>query len=334
MPTRKSHSQKKSEKQARRAKAKRQFYSVSNGALIGVLVVLTVLALYSSTAYTTGTTDRGSTIALSDDATGAIGISPPAQIPSGGVERLVTITNNFNFASTITITLTGTTATNGDIIVGGVNQGDSASVTLAAAGSQQFDIDLPNNAFQDSPATFTITSTGNGITGVADRTVPIVNSGGGGGGGGGNAANLQLVANSGQTGVNGQASGVLFQFQNTGTTAVTITDISVNAGGPAKQLVDAGGGTGSANREVFIDVTSNSQTTEDPEDGYLDVGSYALKSTAPLTQTATIQAGDTGTVYLYEFQRNNGNGVNMNGRSIDVTFTASDGSTVTLTFTS
>lgn len=46
-----------------------------------------------------------------------------------------------------------------------------------------------------------------------------------------------------------------------------------------------------------------------------------------------IGTGETATISLYEFQKNNGQGVNMDGRTVIVTLGFSDGSVKTITFT-
>ena len=323
------HEQKKREKKRRRARAKSGLYTWTSFLYTAILILLVVFVVFNSTTYSTGELFRPSSADIGTDEDAVIGLELPSEVEAGTTSPLVSVRNNFDSTKDFTLTLTGATAANGDIVIDGINRGDSHTMTLAAAGEKVIDFDSFPPAWRDSPATFNVVVQGGGLTAETSRSVPLVKKSGGGGGIGA-AEDLEFVVGSAYPDVNGQSTGARFQIENTGGETVTITDIEISVkGGPTKQLVDSGAGEGAGQREIFIDSASNSGVTEDAADGYLDIGSYPLGNPVTLTQEAAVAPGNTATVYLFEFRKNNGRGESIADRTLTVTLTASDGSTIT-----
>lgn len=141
---------------------------------------------------------------------------------------------------------------------------------------------------------------------VTTRSVDV--SGTGGGGGGTTAAESVSQA--------GAASGgtdISFQLENTGSSDVTLSSISVAVqNGPAKEVDNPGG----------KEVTGG--------DGAID-GSFNLGDPVSFSTDPTIEDGETETFTIGQFRKNNDDPEDVSGRTVEVTINFADGSGETYT---
>jgi hypothetical protein len=151
----------------------------------------------------------------------------------------------------------------------------------------------------------------------------------------GSASRVEYVIESGLASANGgESSGVQFQFRNTGSESVEATSISITTDDTqVARIEEDNGGEGNGQREVFIDSESNSANAETNNDGYLEVPSYTIGDTASLTESALVPAGNDATVYIYRFEKDNGNSRNMNNDQVTVIINFADGTSKQFQFT-
>lgn len=148
---------------------------------------------------------------------------------------------------------------------------------------------------------------------VDDVRIYGIGGGSGGGGGGGSTA-ADSVATSGTASFPNGGSELVFDLENTGSSGVTLSNVSVTvSGGSAKKVGNPGGD----------EVSGGGGAVTSP----FDLGTTVAFGTDP-----TIGAGATETFTIGQFRQNgNNNPVDVSGRTIDVTIGYADGSTETYT---
>ncbi len=153
--------------------------------LAGVVVSVAVSAVPAS-SYSTGTAQRGSSVAVASDETAVVGLDVATSVKKGGVHPLVNVTNRMGVPLTVTVTLTNPNT--GELYYDGTKRGSSATFTLGAAGTPTAQVAVKVSKKPDVIA-FDVTAESNGASvRAANRRVNVStgpSSGGGSGGGGG-----------------------------------------------------------------------------------------------------------------------------------------------------
>jgi len=132
----------------------------------------------------------------------------------------------------------------------------------------------------------------------------------------------------------GATSGYQLSFTNNGPAEVTVDTVVVrDTSAAATDVYEAGTGTGSGQREIYVD-------GDDP--GYLEMSgppSYeenanrlVIGETRGLNETATVQSGTTGYVAVWEFVDGDGAGVDLIGETVTLRIVFADGSVRTKTY--
>lgn len=141
-----------------------------------VLVALFVVASGLGTAaFTTGSLDRASDVDVAADTDGVYGIDLSSAVHTNSTERLVTLTNRLDRDVTVTITLDSASTDRGDLVVGGVNEGNQTSFTLASGNSQRIDVAVPDDdSLVGTTIVFHAEASADGLyVSAENRTVPI-----------------------------------------------------------------------------------------------------------------------------------------------------------------
>ncbi|PSP79540.1 hypothetical protein BRC81_04835 [Halobacteriales archaeon QS_1_68_20] len=130
------------------------------------------------TSFTTGDLRRGPTAEVVADADGALGIDKAAAVHTGSTCRLVTVTNRFDQEIDVTVALRDDSTHYGSLVVDGLEQGNSTTVTLASGDSRQIDVTVDDDDSYDGETIYYhVTADGSSIDVTAtDRRTPIDNS--------------------------------------------------------------------------------------------------------------------------------------------------------------
>ncbi|NEU56109.1 hypothetical protein [Halorussus sp. MSC15.2] len=235
-----------------------------------------------------------------------------------------TCTWDASASETVTLTVgTDPTAQNADVAFS-VSDTSVASVSGSAIGTTG----------PDGTTTVTVRAEGNGEVrvygssgGSGDAlTIDVRNFGDGGGG----TAGVTYTGES-RT-VEGTQSGVRsvlqVELRNELSDAADLTAVKVNSTqGPGKRIRETESGVGEV--EIDVDGDGNSDSTTDRREG------WAVGERISLASRATVGSGDTAVVQFFEFRKNNGDPVDMQGRRATVTvyYETADGETKTTTFT-
>lgn len=123
---------------------------------------------------TRGTLDRNATLDVVSDQNGIVGLGVNDTVRIGNTDDMVSVTNNVNREMTVTVTLDPAYQTAGDLVVNGVNYGDTATVTLSPNASETVEVDLATGCSLDGE-TLTYDLDGNATTfdGNAPRSAVI-----------------------------------------------------------------------------------------------------------------------------------------------------------------
>lgn len=141
---------------------------------------------------------------------------------------------------------------------------------------------------------------------VTTRSVDVSATGGGGGG-------TTAAESVSQVGTVSGGTDVSFELENTGSSDVTLSSISVAVqSGPAKRVNNPSGD----------EVTGGG--------GVVD-GSFNLGDTVSFSTNPTIADGETETFGIGQFRKNNGDPEDVSGRTVEVTIEYADGSVETYT---
>ncbi|WP_435359264.1 hypothetical protein [Haloarchaeobius sp. DFWS5] len=243
-----------------------------------------------------------------------------------------------------TCTITGGTTTV-DLVMNTNPTADGASVTYAVNNSMVSSLSRTSgttNGTGENATTLSLAENGTVVvyttSGAGGDNIRFEVSGlpGGGGGGGGSSADaVDQVGGSGAA--FGGGSGARFTVENTGGSAVTITDIAVDVsgGGSISRVQEGNGGSlNSFQHEVYIDASTDGAYEPGGKPYHNDNGApLQLGTTVTLTDSATINAGDSATIEFYQFQNNGGNSRSVSDKQLSVTVYYSDGTSETFTFT-
>lgn len=144
--------------------------------LVGVLLALS--AVSPVTSFTTGDAGRNPTVDVVGDGDGALGIDTATAVHTASTCRLVTVTNHFDQAIDVTVALRDDSKRYGSLVVEGLDQGNSTTVSLASGGSQQIDMTVDDDDSYDGQTVYYhVTADGSSIAVTAnDRSTAIDNS--------------------------------------------------------------------------------------------------------------------------------------------------------------
>jgi len=136
------------------------------------------------------------------------------------------------------------------------------------------------------------------------------------------------VSGSAVADVDGSSNAIQFDLENTGSSAVTIDAIKINSTNTSADIVaETNSGNDETSKEVYVDA----DTDGDYEAGDSGGSKLFIGNQETLSNASTINAGNQGTVYVYEFQENSGTLVNMEDSRVTVTIFYGDGSKDTFT---
>lgn len=129
-------------------------------------------------SFTTGDADRNPSSDIVNDTDGGLGIDSAVAVHTASTCRLVTVTNRFDQGLDVTVELRDDSKQYGALVVGGIEQGNTTTVTLSSGGSQQVDMKVDDNDSYDGETVYYhVTANGNSVDVTAnDRETPIDNS--------------------------------------------------------------------------------------------------------------------------------------------------------------
>lgn len=134
-----------------------------------VLLVVSVTAL-PTTSFLSATLDRSSTTNVVVDGEAVAGLEIAGTVHTGETERLVTVTNNFSQDLQVTTALDSGSTDVGNLVVGGVSEGDSTTFDLGTSASQRVDLDTAcDRSLDGRTVSFSVSVTGSGLDGVVER---------------------------------------------------------------------------------------------------------------------------------------------------------------------
>lgn len=147
---------------------------------IGIVVLAGLVVLTAGTpvaSFSTGQTDRSPAIAVVSDTDAAHALDAQPTLNTGETCRLVTTTNNFDEALTVTVSLADDSTAYGNLTLGNGSEGDEVTFDLAAGDQQQVDLDVKNDSSIDGETVYyRVSATGSTISVVApDRYATIDN---------------------------------------------------------------------------------------------------------------------------------------------------------------
>lgn len=129
--------------------------SRGGGGYLSSLTFVLILALFAalfvggagleSTAFRTGETPRGATADVTIDESGAHALDTTSAVHINATEPLVNVTNHLTQDVTVTVTLADGSTDIGSLVVDGVSEGNVATFTLAAGGTQTVDLAVPDD---------------------------------------------------------------------------------------------------------------------------------------------------------------------------------------------
>lgn len=126
-------------------------------------------------AFSTADVDRSSSIDVTSDASGALGVDTAPSVHINSTEPLVNLTNRLGRSATVTVELRSASADRGDLVVNGRNEGDRVSMTLDHGESVQIDVSVPDNSsLVGESIRFDVRGSATGLRVSANgRSVPI-----------------------------------------------------------------------------------------------------------------------------------------------------------------
>ncbi|MFC7175691.1 hypothetical protein [Halosegnis marinus] len=152
----------------------------------------------------------------------------------------------------------------------------------------------------------------------------------GGDGSGGTSTSADSIEYNGDGGTTGQSSQVQFSVLNNGSSDVEITGVSVDAQS-TKSVYEQSGGSDAGQNEVYIDSTDSGYYEAGPSSGQ-ETNELTNGQTVSLTDAATVGAGRNATVTVSFFRKNNGDRVDVTGKTVTVVLEFADGTSETITF--
>lgn len=226
----------------------------------------------------------------------------------------------------------GTVTTNASGGAVALDPNDVAEVAFAEFHSDTTEVDVTDEDFRVSVA-----YQRNGVSESREFVVYADSAGDDDGENGSTSASqTSYVAGRGSAARAGPESRVDLDIQNTGSDAVSITQISISGSGPLSTIMENNGGSNQAGQhEVFINATTDGLLEMDGAPYYDDDGSesYQLGTVESLTETATLNPGAQAQVTLLNFRNNGGQTMSAADRELSVTLYFQDGSSTSFTFT-
>lgn len=140
-----------------------------------VIVALVVVAIggTGTGAFTTGSVDRGSSIAVATDENGVVALDVNESVPVNSTARLLTVTNNLGLSVDVTVTLHDDVRDDADL-VDGTPVGDSTTITLGAGEQRTIEVRVSENATAGSTLGFDVSATGDTVSVSApDRSTTL-----------------------------------------------------------------------------------------------------------------------------------------------------------------
>ncbi len=266
-----------------------------------LLVVVSPIGIGLNTpseAFTSMSSDRGSSADVTGDANGLFGLDVATSVTAGTTSRLVTVTNNVGQTIDVTVALDGSPGTLSNS-QGNLQEGESLVVS----------IDVGCEA-STSTVSFTLTGTaGDRFSGCTARSTGIDTSGCG------NVPLTTVDSESTASGSNGVGS---FALRNTGTTPLTIVGINfTDTDSDATEVANPG------------EITSN---------GSLEYsnGAFSFGTRVDMTTSQALASGETVEITVKKFRDPAGGGrpnVDMSGNFLEFIVYLSNGDEATLRVT-
>ncbi|WP_136716510.1 hypothetical protein [Halorientalis salina] len=297
--------------------------------LAGLVLVALVgpFAAGPTAAFTSATFDRGSTVGVTDDADGLLGLDVASSVTAGGSSRLVTVTNRLDRTVTVAVSL--------DTTAGSLS---NAGATLAPGETLTTSVSV---SCDEAPASLPFTvesSAGSQFTGTASRSTTVDTADCSS-----DSAPIEFVPGSATPGSfsgpgGGSTGSLALTVKNTESTARTITGFELREAGSATALSFDGPppvNVEPGKDEVYIDATGGSTDSEGAAessrgDPAYDVGTGTMY---PFDRSVTIDAGETARVSLYQFVSNGQPYGVTSGDRVELTLSFQDGSQTTVSFT-
>jgi len=128
-----------------------------------------------SAAFSTGATDRETSVDVTSDESGAHGLDVAGSVHVNSTDPMVNVTNRLGRSTTVTVTLADNSTHMGDIVVDGVNEGDQASFSLSAGDTKRIKLDVPDSKrLVAETVYFHVNASGEGLdVSAPDRSVPV-----------------------------------------------------------------------------------------------------------------------------------------------------------------
>lgn len=128
-----------------------------------------------SGAFTSTDVPRSSGFDAVDDADGIVGLAVASDVSISKTDWLVNVTNNRAQSVTVTVSLDPSATDVGDLVVNGVNQGNTASFSVASGGMQTVELSLPGDCSLDRRSVpFEVSATDPVFEFTADRASQVV----------------------------------------------------------------------------------------------------------------------------------------------------------------
>lgn len=251
-----------------------------------------------SEAFTSMSSDRGTSANVADDAGGLLGLDVASSVAAGTTSRLVTVTNNVGQTIDVTVALDGATGTLSN------NQG-----TLQPGESLVVSTDIACDPDTDT-VSFTVEgAAGDRFSGNTTRSTSIDTSGCTG------APLTQIESKSTAGGSNGKGS---ITLQNTGTASLTIVAINfTDTNSSATEISNPG------------ELTSNRSL------GYSG-GPFSFGTKVDMTTNGTLAPGEAVEIFVDKFRNPGGSGrpnVDISGKSVEFIVYLGNGDEATLSVT-
>lgn len=97
-------------------------------------------------AFSTAAADRGSSVDVTSDESGAHTLDVAKSVRVNSTESLVNVTNRLGHSTTVTIALADNSTHVGDLVVDGVGEGDRASFSLPAGDTKRVALSVPDDS--------------------------------------------------------------------------------------------------------------------------------------------------------------------------------------------
>lgn len=133
-----------------------------------------VVTADATVAFDAAVLERESGAEVAADEHGVLSLDVAADVHTGTTERLVNTSNDLASDVSVTVTVTGAATDYGDLILDGTNVGDSTTYTLVSGDAQRVDFQtVCDGGIVGEDVTFNVSVEGDGLSGVANRSVSI-----------------------------------------------------------------------------------------------------------------------------------------------------------------